>query len=126
MQAGSSNSILNPLNFATATLAKGQLVVTTTASNFRGKRRLTHKQSLMAEDWDAFIHRLKGPNGDGVSIIESPALPPVGTDPMLPEYGWVTFPMGRHGDLFDVLQAQNQLIVKLLVEERKRRLYPII
>jgi hypothetical protein len=80
----------------------------------------------MASDWDAFIKRLKGPDGNGISIVQFPALPPVETDPLLPEYGWVTFPMGRHGDLFDVLQAQNAMIVKLLVEERKRRSYPII
>ena len=72
-------------------------------------------------DWEAFVAKLKASVNEKITVVQPPPLPPPDVNPLSAEHGWVTFPMGCHGDVFDVLQCQNILIAKLLVDERKRR-----
>jgi hypothetical protein len=68
-------------------------------------------------EWERLVQRLGDEN---TSIVQTPPLPPPDVDLLAPEHGWIRFPLGRHGDVLDVLQYQNILIARLLVEQRKR------
>jgi len=72
-------------------------------------------------DWERFIAKLKALGDENLSVVQTPPLPAPNVTPLWPEHGWITFPMGCHGDVFDILQCQNIMIANLLVEERKRR-----
>jgi hypothetical protein len=72
-------------------------------------------------EWERFVAKVKARGNENISIVQPPPLPAPDVNPLSPEHGWITFPLGRHGDVLDVLQCQNILIARLLVEQRKRK-----
>jgi hypothetical protein len=56
-------------------------------------------------------------------ITNLPPLPPVGTNPLAPRYGWLSFPAGTYGVAEEIGQVQRIQIAHLIVRLTEKVVY---